>query len=179
MTSGAPADEPEEARPCPDLASLYIELRARAERFMTGQPKGHTLQATALVHEACLKLFGHDSMASIDRGRYLALASAAMRSVLVDHARAKGRNKRLPPAQRIPIEELQLAFEERGGDLLALDAALEKLRGFDPLMGQAIDLHFFGGLSFEHTAAALGIPLRSLERRWQGTRTWLRAELKP
>lgn len=159
------------------LASLYGELRARAERFMAGQPRDHTMQATALVHEACLKLFGRECLDGTDRGRLLALASSAMRSVLVDHARAKGRVKRAPPGERVPIELLQQAFEERAGDLLALDAALQKLATFDPLMAEAVDLHFFGGLTIEQTALALAIPERSLERRWQGTRTWLRAEI--
>lgn len=159
------------------LASLYGELRTRAERFMAGQPRDHSMQATALVHEACLKLFGRECLEGGDRGRILALASTAMRSVLVDHARARGRAKRLPPSERIPIEALQQAFEERAGDLLALDAALEKLATFDATMAEAVNLHFFGGLTLAETASVLAIPERTLVRRWKGTRTWLRAEI--
>ncbi len=115
------------------LAELYVELRARAERFMRGQPRDLTLQTTALVHEACLKLFGQERLQGADRVHLLALASTAMRSVLDDQARARGRVQRLPPGARVPIGDLQVAYEDRAIDLVALDEALEKLRGFAPL----------------------------------------------
>jgi RNA polymerase sigma factor (TIGR02999 family) len=159
------------------LQELYAELRARAERFTRGQGRDLTLQPTALVHEACLKLVGREELAGKDHAHILALASTAMRSVLVDHARARGRIKRLPPGERIPIEEVHVAFEERAVDLLALDAALSRLAGFDPRMARVVELHFFGGLSLADTARALGMPLRTLERRWAATRAWLRAEI--
>jgi len=159
------------------LAELYVELRARAERFMRGQPRDQTLQTTVLVHEACMKLFGQERLKSADRVHLLALASTAMRSVLVDQARARGRVKRLPPGARVPIDEIQIAYEDRAIDLVALDEALEKLRTFDPVMARAVDLRFFGGLSQEDTARALDVPLRTLERHWEGTRAWLRAEI--
>jgi RNA polymerase sigma factor (TIGR02999 family) len=159
------------------LAELYTELRARAERFMRGQPRDLTLQTTALVNEACLKLFGQERLAGADRTHLLALASTAMRSVLVDHARARGRVKRLPPGERLPIDEVQVAFEERAIDLLALDEALKKLAVFDSCMARVVELHFFGGLSLEDTASAVDMPLRTLERRWKATRAWLRAEV--
>jgi RNA polymerase sigma factor (TIGR02999 family) len=160
------------------IGELYGELRQRAERFMRDQPRDQTLQATALVHEACLKLCGRGEREGLDRPRLLALASAAMRSVLVDHARARGRIKRSPPGRRLPIDELQLAFEERAGDLVALDAALAKLGTFDPEMVAVVDLHFFAGLAFPQVARATGIPLRTLERRWAATRAWLLGELR-
>jgi RNA polymerase sigma-70 factor (ECF subfamily) len=160
------------------LADLYGELRRRAERFMRGQPRDQTLQVTALVHETCLKLFGHEGLTGSDRAGRLALASKAMRSVLVDHARARGRRKRMPPGARLPLDELQAAFEERSGDLLALDAALERLAALDPLMARAVELHFFGGLSLAETALALEVPMRTLERRWRTTRDWLKAEVE-
>jgi RNA polymerase sigma factor (TIGR02999 family) len=100
-----------------------------------------------------------------------------MRSVLVDHARARGRVKRLPPGRRVPIDELQIAFEDHAVDLVELDEALAKLRTFDPTMARAVDLRFFGGLSQEDTARALEIPLRTLERHWEATRAWLAAEI--
>ena len=177
MEGDGARDEEDLARRQDLMASLYAELRARAERFVAGQPRDSSLQATALVHEACLKIFGHDCLESGDRHKILALASTAMRSVLVDHARAKGRVKRTPPAERIPIESLQQIYEERAGALLALDAALDKLATFDPLMASAVDLHFFGGLTLEQTAAALDLSERTLQRRWKSTRTWLRAEI--
>lgn len=159
------------------LEDLYAELRRRAERFMRGQPRDLTLQTTALVHEACLKIFGQQRLEGADRSHVLALASTAMRSVLVDHARARGRAKRLPPGQRVPIDDLQVAYEERAVDLLALDDALTQLASFDPPMARAVELHFFGGLSLEDTARILEIPLRTLERRWKATRAWLRTEI--
>lgn len=159
------------------LGELYCELRTRAERFTRGQPRDWSLQTTALVHEACLKLFGQEQLDGADRGHILALASTAMRSVLVDHARARGRVKRLPPGQRVPVDEIRVVFEERAIDLIALDEALEKLATFDPFMARVVELHFFGGLPLPETARAVGKPLRSLERRWSATRAWLRAEI--
>ena len=159
------------------LAELYTELRARAERFMRGQPRDLTLQTTALVHEACLKIFGLERLEGADRSHILALASTAMRSVLVDHARARGRAPILPPSERLPIDEVHLAFEERAVDLLALDEALRKLATFDPSMARVVELHFFGGLSLEDTARAVDLPLRTLERHWAATRAWLRSEI--
>jgi len=159
------------------LGELYADLRARAERFMRGQRRDLTLQTTALVHEACLKIFGQERLAGADRSHILGLASSAMRSVLVDHARARGRIKRMPPGVRSPIDELQVAYEDRAIDLLALDEALRELDTFDPEMARAVEMHFFGGLSMEDTARALEIPQRTLERRWAVTRQWLRAEI--
>jgi RNA polymerase sigma factor (TIGR02999 family) len=160
------------------VGELYGELRRRAEHFMRGQPRDLTLQATALVHEACLKLCGRGEREGLDRTRLLALASTAMRSVLVDHARARGRIKRAPPGRRLPIDELQLAFEERAGDLVALDAALAKLATFDTGMVEVVDLHFFAGLSFAEVARATRVPLRTVERRWAATRAWLSREIR-
>ncbi len=160
------------------LASLYGEIRSRAERMVRGQPRDLTLQATALVHEACLKLIGANDLGRLDRTHCLALASRAMRSVLVDHARARGRLKRAPNGQRVAIDELQAAFEERAGDLVALDAALAKLEALDPLMTRLVDIHFFGGLPLPEASRALDVPLRTLERRWQATRVWLKAEIE-
>ena len=144
---------------------------------MRGQPRDLTLQTTALVHEACLKIFGKERLEGGDRAHLLALASSAMRSVLVDQARARGRLKRAPPGGRIPIDELQIDYEECAVDLIGLDGALKSLAAFDPEMARAVEMHFFGGLSMEDTARALSIPLRTLERRWAVTRKWLRAEI--
>lgn len=159
------------------LESLYAELRARAERFTRGQPRDWSLETTALVHEACLKLFGLEALQGADRGHILAMASAAMRSVLVDYARSRGRIKRLPPGERVPIDDICIAFEDRAVDLVALDEAMKRLASFDPPMARAVDLHFFAGLSLEETARILDVPLRTLERHWSSTRAWLRAEI--
>jgi RNA polymerase sigma factor (TIGR02999 family) len=159
------------------LGELYAELRALAELHMRGQPAFHTLQATALVHEACLKLCVHDGLPEDDRARVLGLASLAMRNVLVDHARAKRRVKRCAPGERVPLDGIALAYQERAIDLLALDEALARLVQFDPDMVRLVDLHFFGGLSLAEAARLLGQPERTVQRRWAATRAWLRSEL--
>jgi RNA polymerase sigma factor (TIGR02999 family) len=159
------------------LAELYAELRARAEHLMRGQPRDLTLQATALVHEACEKLLAQENQKDVDRTHLLALASRAMCCVLVDHARARARLKRQPPGERVPMDDLQVAFEERAVDVLALNEALTELATFDPEMARVVDLHFFAGLSLQSIAQDLGMPQRTLERRWAATRAWLRAEI--
>jgi len=169
--------QPEGDRSGAVFAELYAELRRHAERFMRGQPRDLTLQATALVHEACLKIFGPERLQGTDRGHVLALAATAMRSVMVDHARARGRIKRMPPGVRVPMDDLQVAYEDRAIDLIALDQALVRLATFDPAMARVVELHFFAGLSLADTADGLGVSLRTLERRWAATRAWLRKEI--
>ena len=144
---------------------------------MRERRKDHTLQATALVHEAYLRLHEGRELAASDRVGFLALASTAMRCALVDHARAHGSEKRQPPDERVPLDALLVAYEDRAVDMLALDEALERLDGFDPEMARAVEMRFFGGLSAEETAEFLGIPLRTFERRWKAARAWLRAEI--
>ncbi len=159
------------------IRDLYAELRRRAEGLMRGQPAGHTLQPTALVHEVLLKMWGGAEPAWEDRARFLAAASKAMRHVLVDHARARGRDKRQPPGDRIPLDEITTAYEARAIDLLALDEALDRLAAFDPTMARAVELRFFGGLSVEEASRILEVPVRTLERRWAAVRAWLFAEV--
>jgi len=156
---------------------LYAELHALAARWMREQRKDHTLQATALVHEAYLRLHDGRELAATDRLGFLALASTAMRCALVDHARARGRDKRNPPGERVPLDTLLVAYEDRAVDMLAFDEALERLGSFDPEMARSVELRFFGGLSSEETASLLAIPLRTFERRWKAARAWLRAEV--
>lgn len=144
---------------------------------MRGQPACHTLQATALVHEVLLKMWGETDPPWEDRARFLAAASKAMRHVLIDHARARARDKRQAPGERLPLDAITAAYEARAGDLIALDEALDRLGAFDPLMARAVELRFFGGLSVEDSARILDIPLRTLERRWAVVRAWLHAEV--
>jgi RNA polymerase sigma-70 factor, ECF subfamily len=168
---GTRTDPPEYSR------GLYAELHALAARWLRDQRKNHTLQATELVHEAFLRLHGGRELPGQDRVEFLALASTAMRCALVDHARTRGREKRCPPGERIPMDALLVAYEDRAVDMLALDEALRKLDTFDPDMASAVELRFFGGLSAKEAAAILGIPLRTFERRWSPVRAWLRAEV--
>lgn len=156
----------------PLASRIYAELQRLARRRMQRQPADHTLRPTELVHEAYLKIAAHSSCDDDDQ--FLRLAAQAMRSVLVDHARAKGRQKRArPKADRVPVEDLVASFETRAVDLLALDEALDQLATFDPLMAQAVELRFFAGVDVGKTAALLGLPRRSFERRWLATRSWL------
>jgi RNA polymerase sigma-70 factor (ECF subfamily) len=159
------------------LAGLYEDLRLRARRYMRGQRPDHTLQTTALVNEACLRLLGQDGAPWNGRDHVLALAASAMRSVLVDHARARLRAKRSAPGLRVPLDELIEGFQEKGVDVLALDEALGRLAAFDPLMAQAVELRFFAAQPVEDAARILGLPKRTFERHWSAARAWLRAEL--
>ena len=158
-------------------AKLYQELHRRAVAMMRDQPKNHTLQATALVNEVYLKLQDDLDPASEKRAHLLAIASRAMRHVLVDHARGRSRQKRSPSGEQVALDSVVVSYEERALDLLALDEAVERLAKFDETMARAVELRFFGGLPVDETAKALGMPKRTLERRWQATRAWLLAEL--
>ena len=158
------------------LEQLYDELRAMADRILREQRRDSLLDASSLVNEACLKLFGHERLHG-SRTEVLALASVAMRNLLVDRARARNREKRRPPGERVSFEQITIAYEDRAVDLLALNEGLCKLGQFDAEMARAVELRFFGGLSMEETADVLGIPLRTLERRWEVTRAWLRVEV--
>jgi RNA polymerase sigma factor (TIGR02999 family) len=155
-----------------------LELHKLAERYMRGQAPEHTLQTTALVHEAYLKLAERAPRTREERSQFLAMASKAMRHVLVDHARGRNRQKRTAPGQKQPLDQITLAYEERAVDLLALHNALERLAGFDPQMAKLVELRFFGGLSMQECSEVMDEPLRTLERGWQTTRAWLAAEME-
>jgi RNA polymerase sigma factor (TIGR02999 family) len=157
---------------------LYGELYERARRWKRTQPKSVTLETTGLVHDACLKFLDREDLVHLDRTHVLALAATAMRHVLVDRARARQRLKRTAPGERVPLDELAIAYEDRALDLVALDEALRRLAAFDPVMARAVDLRFFGGLSVADAARSLGFSKRAFERRWETTRAWLHAELR-
>jgi RNA polymerase sigma factor (TIGR02999 family) len=160
------------------LSLIYGELHDLASGFMAGQRPGDTLQPTALVHEAYLRLLPGDRPHWRDREHFLALAAKAMRSVLVDHARRRGAQKRGDGATRLPVEDaLLLAFEERAIDLLALEEALERLSARSERAARVVELRFFGGLDAEEIARSLGVTPRTVERDWQAARTWLHQEL--
>ena len=160
------------------LEILYSELHHRADRAMRGQPSHHTLQATALVNEAYLKLLSSENREWKDRVHFLSVAAQAMRQILVDHARGKDREKRMPENRRVALDQVRLMFDERAMELPALDDALCRLARFDPTMAKAVELHFFGGLTMQETADTLGLSKRALERRWRNTRLWLYAQLQ-
>ena len=159
------------------LEALYEDLRAQARRWMKGQRPSHTLQATALVNEAYLKLARGTGTCWEDRRHFLAAASSAMRQILIDHARAKKRLKRQAPGQREPLDEVLIQYDNNAFDLEALDSALEELARFNPEMARAVELRFFGAATVEETASILDMSRRTFERRWQAARAWLHARL--
>ena len=157
------------------FATVYDELHGMAHRKMREQAPGHTLQSTALVNEAYIRVFRREWE---DGAHFRAVAARAMRSILVDHARRKRSAKRTPDGERIPLEALTQSYEERSGDLLALDAALDRLGKMDPEMVRLVELRFFAGQTMADAAEALGVSLRTAEREWAAARAWLREELK-
>lgn len=159
------------------LPMLYAELHALAERMMRDQGVAHTLQPTALINEAWLRLSG-DAVASADnRAHFIALAARAMRSALVDHARRKSSDKRGGSFGRIPLDQAAELFSERGNDVLALDDVLERLTVVDAELGRLVELRFFAGLSIEEAAKILGVSVPTAVRNWRVARLWLRREL--
>lgn len=156
---------------------VYDELHGLAARQMRGQSPGHTLQATALVSELYLKLGHHELDRWQSRDHFIAMAARAMRSILVDHARNKGRKKRTPGGARVALDEAASQFEERSGSLVALDEALLKLGAHDPNLVAMVELRFFGGCSMEESAKMLGRSLRSAHRDWRFAKDWLRRQL--
>lgn len=164
----------------PDAASalfeqLYAELRARAQR-VAGQA-GATLQPTALVHEAWLKLVPERTPAFADRLHFLRAAATAMRSVLVDHIRARNTDKRGGRHAHVELDALADVYATRAVDLLALDESLQRLGAMDPQLAQIVELRFFAGLEMREVAGALDVSLSTVERGWRTARTWLHAEL--
>jgi RNA polymerase sigma factor (TIGR02999 family) len=157
---------------------VYDELHRRADAWMRRQPRGHTLQATALVHEAFLKVARRD-VAWNGRTHFFATAARAMRSILVDHARSKNRAKRGDDRKRVPLDAVLVAFEDRAHDILALDEALTELARFDAQAARIVELKFFGGLSTAEVAAKVGVSSRTVERDWETARAWLAERLEP
>lgn len=162
-----------------DLASrdrlvdaVYPELRAIAQRQLGGERAGHTLQATALVNEAYMRLSRLDRIDWQDRVHFVRMASRVMREILVDHARRHGAGKR-DGGERVPITQVDVAAPVGDIDMLALDGALDRLAAIDPARAQLVELRYFGGLTIEETAEALAISPATAKRHWQAARAWL------
>ena len=158
---------------------LYDELRQVAARYMRRQAPGDTLQATALVHEVFMRLVDARKVDWQDRNHFLAVAARSMRRVLVDLARAKGSTKRGSGAAHLPLDSKIASPESSSVDLLALDAALDRLGAFDVRKVRVIELRFFGGLTVEETAQILDVSPDTIARDWRMARTWLLRELDP
>lgn len=153
---------------------VYDELHRMADRQMRRQRPDHTLQATALVNEAYIRVFGQEWR---DREHFLSVAARAMRSILVDHARKKATAKRTPGGERVALDDLTQTYEERAIDLVALDDALNQLSEVDPEMVRLVELRFFAGLTMEEAASFLNISPRKAQKEWCTARAWLRREI--
>jgi RNA polymerase sigma factor (TIGR02999 family) len=161
------------------LALVYAELRGMADAELRGERVDHTLQATALVHEAWLRLVDGSATDWTGRAHFYGAAARAMRQVLVDHARARGAAKRGGGRARTPLDESLALYESRALDVLALDEALQRLAAADARAARIVELRFFGGLEIAEIAAALDVSVPTVERSWRMARAWLRAELDP
>ena len=161
------------------LPLVYSELRQLAAQRLAQEKPGQTLQATALVHEAYLRLVGGASPEHWDgRGHFFAAAAEAMRRILIDAARRKGADRHGGGWQRVELMDLELAVDSGGAeDLLAVNDALTKLAAYDPQMARLVELRFFAGLTLEQAGHALKISLRTANRHWTYARAWLRREL--
>tara|TARA_R110002072_G_scaffold234586_2_gene392179 strand:+ start:4847 stop:5587 length:741 start_codon:yes stop_codon:yes gene_type:complete len=159
------------------LGLLYGDLYRRAERVMHKQGLGHTLQPTALVNEAYLKLLGPGDPAFADKGHFLAVASQAMGQIVIDHARSKNRIKNSAPGQRVTLDGLVDSFEQNAVDLIALGDALEELKESHPDLLDLVQLRFFGALTMDEIAGIRDVPKRSCERDWAFARNWLRKKM--
>jgi RNA polymerase sigma factor (TIGR02999 family) len=158
---------------------VHAELRRIARRQMGHERHHHTLQATALVNEAYLKLIEVEKVKWQDRAHFFAMSSRLMRRVLIDFARARGYQKRGAGAHKVTLDEERVGgATTRGPDVLALDEALEALAVIDPRKSQVVEMRYFGGLSIEETAEALGVSVRTVKRDWTMAKLWLLRELK-
>jgi RNA polymerase sigma factor (TIGR02999 family) len=158
------------------VPAVYTELRRLAHHYMRGERTGHTLQTTALVHEAYLRLATVDRMQFRDRAHFVAIAATMMRRILVDHARAHARDKRGGGLSVTSIGDVAVAPRQTV-DLMALDEALERLACMDAQQARIVELRFFGGLTIEETAEALGVSAKTVKRDWAIAKAWLHQEL--
>lgn len=161
----------------PLLAYVYGELRGLARGQLHRGPGRTTLQPTALVHEAYLRLVGSEEADWQSRQHFFAVSARAMRQVLIDHARARAAEKRGGDRQRVPLDAVLVEIEERAVDLLALEEALERLTEVDEQLARIVELRFFTGLDHGEAAAALGLSTRTVERGWRTAKAWLHQAL--
>ncbi|MEZ5307801.1 MAG: sigma-70 family RNA polymerase sigma factor [Pyrinomonadaceae bacterium] len=152
---------------------VYEELRRRARGYMRGEREGHTIQATALVHEAYMRLIGDAGVDWQDRNHFFALAATAMRRILVDHARSRLREKRGGGALAVTLDKAEGIIDGKTEELLRLDEALVELSQFDPRQAQIVELKYFGGMTNEEIAAEVGVSVGTVKRDWMMARAWL------
>ncbi len=157
---------------------LYTELRAIAAHCLKSERRGHTLQPTALVHEAFLKLVDQKKAGFRSRGHFMAIAAMVMRRILVSHAGKRAAAKRGGGAARVPLDDELGAGGERNIDLVALDEALNKLAERDARKAKVVEQRFFAGMEMNHIAENLGVSLSTVKRDWEYARTWLMREIE-
>ena len=159
------------------LPLVYAELHRQAARMMGRERRDHTLQPTALVHEAFLKLFDQRQASWQNRAHFFAVAARAMREILVDHARGRAAAKRGGGAIHVSVEDATAATQPRGVDLIALNEALNRLAAHDEKQSRIVELRFFGGLTIEETAEVLGRSVATVNREWRHAQAWLYRQL--
>ena len=152
---------------------VYPELRRLAKRHMDREDPAHTLQTSALINEAYLKLVDQQNVEWQNRAHFFAVAAQVMRHILVDHARTRNYAKRGGGAPKLPLDEAAALTEQRAGQLIALDDALRDLSALDARKSQIIELRFFGGLSLEETAEVMKISPSTVQREWRAAKAWL------
>jgi len=156
---------------------VYDELRRLAARYMRRERPGQTLQATALVHDVYLRLLQDSKLSWQNRAHFFGIAARSMRQILVERARTRGAAKRGGSRVRVTLEPGLVAAQEQSFDLEALDEALTRLHAFDPELARVVEVRFFGGLSIEETAEAIGLSPATVKRRWTLAKAWLAREL--
>jgi RNA polymerase sigma-70 factor, ECF subfamily len=156
---------------------IYQDLRLMARSLLRNEAPGHSLQATALVHEVLMKVLCGTIVEWQNRAHFFAVASRQMRRILVDHARGSKAQKRTGALNRLPLEAVILVKEENWDDILAVNSALDRLATIDERQSQVVEMRFFGGLSIEEIAEVLGVASRTVRRDWKLARAWLYGEL--
>jgi RNA polymerase sigma-70 factor, ECF subfamily len=160
------------------MQSLYDDFRRVAAAQLRREPPGHTLQPTALVHEAFLRLIDQRNVTWQGRTHFIAVGAQAMRRILVDHARAARRVKRGGERRRIQLDESLTVSAKDNDDILAIDDALNDLAALDPRQSKIVELRFFGGMTNEEVATVLGISRATVDRQWRAIKAWLRSQLQ-
>jgi RNA polymerase sigma factor (TIGR02999 family) len=157
---------------------VYAELHRIARRVWNPREQGNTLQPTALINEAYLKLANVEGASYQDRGHFFAVASTAMRQILVNHAKSRLSGKRGGGRAKVPLDEIQYAVDQESEEIVSLHEALEALQAIDPRKSKVVEMRYFGGLSIEDTAEALGTSVGTVNREWRLARSWLIREMK-
>lgn len=157
---------------------VYNELHRIARRAWSRQEQGNTLQPTALINEAFLRLAGSENASFQNRSHFLAVACTAMRQILVNHAKSRHTGKRGSGGVELSLDDVQLAVNQEAAEVVALHEALTRLQEIDPRKSRVVEMRYFGGLSIEETAEALGVSVITVNRDWRLARTWLIREMR-